>query len=143
MNGSFKKFLDVISVHVGKLKHQDLLELDIGIMVKKDCTVIKISNSDLIEILNQRKNSNIHCSAYSLTHKNLHQPKHILPHLHKKISSAYYHRKLCIELLARRECVALLKFCLNTDKGLPGDLSLESFMKDLCSNRTSTVLKSE
>ena len=54
MNGNFKKFLDVIFVHVGKLKHQDLLELDIGIMVKKDCTIIKISNSDLIEILNQR-----------------------------------------------------------------------------------------
>lgn len=54
MNGSFKKFLDVIFVHVGKLKHQDLLELDIGIMVKKHCTIIKISNSDLIEILNQR-----------------------------------------------------------------------------------------
>lgn len=55
MNGCFKKFLDVIFVHVGKLKHQDLLELDIGIMVKKDCTIIKISNSDLIEILKSKK----------------------------------------------------------------------------------------
>ena len=85
MNGSLKKFLDVIFVHVGKLKHQDLLELDIGKMVKKDCTIIKISNSDLIEILNQRTQTpialSIHFNSQKLIPTQTHTPTPTWKHI--------------------------------------------------------------